>query len=465
MPRENGLPDLAGGEPAGRVEALIELTHDLLGLEDPEALKRVLDEQRPADLADLLRRLDDETREAVFKLLDTEPAAEALAEADTPTIIAIADDLGHQELSDLVEEMEPDDAADVLGDLEEEDAEKILDLMEDEEAQEVQELMTHEEDTGGGIMTPRLVLAHASSRVSDVVDTLRQEAEDAEIYCLFVVDEEDRLQGVVPLHLLVTARPDTVITSLMDRDVISVTTDMDQEEIAQLFVRYDLTVAPVVDEDQRVVGQITVDDAMDVLVEEATEDLYRMAGTSGDEAERDSVFGVAFTRLPWLLLCLLGSFLSGLVISFFDVTLEKAITLAAFIPVIMATGGNSGLQASTVTVRGLVMGNVASGLLVRTVLRETGTAVVIGLICGLAASGVAWIWFGEALVGVCVGVAMFLVICLAVLLGVLAPLFFNRVGIDPAVASGPFITTTNDILGLLIYLGLATLLIQKLSGG
>ncbi len=463
MPNEPSIPDFPGGEAIGRVEALIELTHELLGLDDHETLKRVLNEQRPADLADLLRRLEDDVRESVFQLLDTEPAAEALAEADTPTTIAIADELGHEELSELVEEMEPDDAADVLGDLEAEDAEKILDLMEDEEAHEVQGLMAHEEDTGGGIMTPRLVLADMSSTVSEVVDTLRHEAEEAVIHCLFVVDEGNRLQGVVPLHLLVTARADTVITSLMDRDVISVTTDMDQEEIAQLFVRYDLVVAPVVDEDERVVGQITVDDAMDVLVEEATEDLYRMAGTSGNEAERDSVFGVAFTRLPWLLLCLVGSFLSGLVISMFDVTLEKAITLAAFIPVIMATGGNSGLQASTVTVRGLVIGNVSSGLLLRTVVREVGTAVVIGLFCGVAASAVAWIWFGETLVGLSVGVAMFLVICLAVLLGVLAPLLFNRVGIDPAVASGPFITTTNDILGLLIYLGLATLLIQKLS--
>ena len=306
------------------------------------------------------------------------------------------------------------------------------------------------------------VCPHAASSVWPL-RLRQQDAAEAEIHCLFVVDEEDRLQGVVPLHLLVTARSETVITGLMDRDVISVTADMDQEEIAQLFVRYDLTVAPVVDEDQRVVGQITVDDAIDVLVEEATEDLYRMAGTSGDESERDTVFGVAFTRLPWLMLCLVGSFLSGLVISWFDVTLEKAITLAAFIPVIMATGGNSGLQASTVTVRGMVIGNVASGLLLRTVLREIGTAVVIGLVCGVAASAVAWIWFGESLVGVSVGVAMFLVICLAVLLGVLAPLLFNRVGIDPAVASGPFITTANDILGLSIYLGLATLLIQRFS--
>jgi magnesium transporter len=219
--------------------------------------------------------------------------------------------------------------------------------------------------------------------------------------------------------------------------------------------------APVVDDDGKVVGQITVDDVIDVIVEEATEDIYKMAGTSDNEIEHPSVLGVAWARLPWLMLCLIGSFLSGIVIHLHDVTLEKLITLAAFIPVIMATGGNSGLQASTVTVRSLVTRQVSSGLILRTVLREMGTAAVIGVACGLTASAVAWFWFGQMLVGLCVGISMFLVICLAVFMGVVAPLLFSKVGIDPAIASGPFITTANDILGLGIYLGLAAFLIQR----
>ncbi|MCZ6633041.1 MAG: magnesium transporter [bacterium] len=205
------------------------------------------------------------------------------------------------------------------------------------------------------------------------------------------------------------------------------------------------------------VGRITVDDVMDVIEEE---DMYKMAGTSEAEMERPSVLGIARTRLPWLLVGVLGSLLSGGVIQAFKVTLEGMFTLATFLPVIMAIGGSSGLQACTVTVRGLVTGQVSSGMVWRTVLREMGTAVLMGIVCGGLASGVAWVWFGQALIGVCVGVSIFLVICLAIGFGVATPLIFDRLDIDPAVASGPFITISNDILGVFIYLQMATLLMK-----
>ena len=451
----------AGGATEHPIEALVEVSTHLLEMEDRRTLKGVLNGQRPADLADLMRLIDNKTRESLFNLLDDHLAAEVLAESDAATAVAIAEDLGPRELSDLVEEMAPDDAADVLSELEDEEAEKVLDLMEVEEAQEVQELMAHEEDTGGGIMTPELALAQENTTVSEVIETLRREAEETDIAELYVVDEKDRLVGEVPLHRLVTARPGSTMADLMFRDLITVTPETDQEEIARLFTRYDLLALPVVDADGTLVGQITVDDVLDVIHEEATEDIYKMAGTSDQEIVHPSVFGVAWVRLPWLMLALLGSFLSGLVIHVFDVALERVITLAAFIPVIMATGGNSGLQASTVTVRNLVTGKASPRSILRMVLREVGTAVVIGAVCGIAASAVAWLWFQEPLVGVCVGGAMFLVITLAVFLGVLAPVVFQRVGIDPAVASAPFITTANDILGLFIYLGLATILIER----
>ena len=306
------------------------------------------------------------------------------------------------------------------------------------------------------------MLTHQDTTVSEVVDALRQEAEDADILELYVVNRANQLLGTVSLNRLVTARPHTLMTALMKHDVITVSPDTDQEDIAGLFTRYDLLAVPVVEDDGTLVGQITVDDVLDVIQEEATEDIYKMGGTSDQEIERPSVFGVALTRLPWLLLCLLGSFLAGIVIHMFEVTLKEAITLAVFIPVIMATGGTSGLQSATVTVRSLVTGHISSGLILRTVFREMGSAALIGLVCGLVATGLAWFWIGNALVGACVGIAMFIVISISVLLGVVAPLLFQRFGIDPAVASGPFITTTNDILGLAIYLGLATMLVQRL---
>ena len=237
--------------------------------------------------------MDDETLEVVFGLLEEHFAAELLAETDIPTTLAIADDLNPQELSDLVEEMDPDDATDVLSELQEEE-EKILGLMED--AEEVQELMAHEEDTGGGIKTPDFVLAHADTTVSVVIKTLREEAED--IFDLYVVNDKNQLQGVVPLHRLVTAQPQIQMSELMNRDDLSVSPETDQEDIAQMFTRYDLQSLPVVAENGELVGQITVDNVMDVIQEEATEDIFKMAETSDEERERTSVFGVYRARLP-----------------------------------------------------------------------------------------------------------------------------------------------------------------------
>jgi magnesium transporter len=452
---------ISGGETQERVEALVEVTYELLAMEDTDMLRKVLNRERPADLADVMRRLDEEVRETAFGLLEESLAAEVLAESDTHTTLAIVEDLEPEKLSDLLEEMQPDDAADVLVDLDREEAEKVLDLMETEEAQEVQELMAHEGDTGGGIMTPELISVREETTVAEAIDRLRHEAEDQDISHIYVTDAEGRPVGMVPLRRLATARPQTPVSRLMDRDLVTVTPETDQEEIARMFSRYNLLAAPVVDAEGRLVGQITVDDVVDVIQEEATEDIYKMAGTSDQEMERPSVFGVARTRLPWLLICLGGSFLSAAVIHMFDATLKEFLVLAFFMPAIPAMGGNSGLQSSTVTVRGLVTGHVSAGLVLRTVLREVGTGTVIGLACGAAASAVAWVWFGEPVVGACVGAAMFLAISVAVFLGVLVPILFDRVGIDPAVASGPFITMTNDILGYFIYFGLATVLMRR----
>jgi len=457
--------DLKPGKPAenaeSRIVALLEVAISLLEMDDEAQLKEVLHREHPADVAELLRRIDDDFRPRLFDLLESEHAAETLVESDASTMRAIVGDLEPEALSGLVEEMAPDDAADVLAELKEEELDKVLSLMDVEDAQEMQELLVHEEDTGGGLMTPDFVLVHISATAGDAIQALRDEDEETgDLYYVFVVDDETRPVGVVPIHKLVRASPQTPIADIMAGDVIAVRYNTDQEEIAKLFDRYNFLAVPVVDENGRMVGRITADDVMDVIEEEATEDMYKMAGTNYEETEFASVFGVARARLPWLMICLAGSILSGAVIHVFESTLEQVIALAAFLPVITATGGNSGLQSSTVTVRGLVTGHVHSGMVMRTVWRELGSAMVIGLVCGLSASGVAWIWMDEPIVGVCVGLAMFLAISTAILMGVLVPLIFNRIGIDPAVASGPFITTTNDILGFFIYLGLATVLLQ-----
>jgi magnesium transporter len=245
----------------------------------------------------------------MFDLLSGPAAADVLAESDTVTMQAIAADVDNEALSDIVVEMDPDDAADLLSDLPDEEAVEVLGHLDSEEAEEVLGLMAHEEDTGGGIMTPDFIVAHDAASVSEVVDTMRREAEDADIFDIYVVDPENRLVGILPVNRLVTARPQAPVSGLMKREFHSVVVETDQEDIAQLFTRYDQLALPVVDSDGRLVGQITIDDVIDVIHEEATEDIYKMAGTSSDqEIESPSILGVARARLPWLLICLAGSF-------------------------------------------------------------------------------------------------------------------------------------------------------------
>jgi len=458
MMQEKGVEDTDA-----RIQALLEVVTSLMALDDDAGLRKLLNQEHSADVADVLRRVDDETTQRLFAYLDSAQAAEALVESDASTLRTIVDDLEHEALSGLVEEMAPDDAVDVLAELDEEHAAQVLTFMDAGEAQELQDLLVHEEDTGGGLMTPDFVLVHEGATVGDALLALQNEEEVADLFYVFVVDDENRPVGAISIHKLVRAKPNQLVNTIMTKDVITVGYDTDQEEIAHIFGRYNLMAMPVVDADGRLVGRITADDVMDVMEEESTEDIYKMAGTSHDETDNLSVLGVARSRLPWLMICLVGSIFSGAVIHLFEATLSQVIALAAFLPVITATGGNSGLQASTVTVRGLVTGQVSSGLILKTVVRECGIALVIGLTCGATASSVAWLWLGETLVGICVGLAMFLAISVAVLMGVLVPMTFDRLGVDPAIASGPFITTTNDILGFFIYLGLATLMLQYLS--
>ena len=246
-----------------------------------------------------MRLMDDPSRKTLFGLLDEPLAAEALAESDPLTTVAIAENLGPRKLSGLVQEMAPDDAADVLSELEGEEAGRILDLMEREEAREVQELMAHAEDSGGGIMTPELIFVRQDTTVSHVIETLRREVGETEVLELYVVDGENRLVGKVPLHRLVTGRPESTLSGLMVKDLITVSPETDQEEIAKLFTRYDLFSLPVVGPDGTLIGQITVDDVLDVIHDEATEDIYKMAGTSEQEIAHASVLGVVWVRLPW----------------------------------------------------------------------------------------------------------------------------------------------------------------------
>lgn len=387
-------------------------------------------------------------------------AAAMLADADTPTLRTIAKELDEETLSDLVEEMAPDDAADVLGDLPEERSQRVLGLMEVGEAEEVRELLTHPEDTGGGIMTSRLIAIREVMTAGDAIDYLRGWVEKEEVFSIYVVGEEDHLIGTVsPVRLLFSAK-DTTISKLTERDPTAVRTDVDQEEIARMFSDYDLLDLPVVNQEGRLVGRVTVDDIVAVIEEEATEDIYEMAAISSLELEQRSVVGIVRRRLPWLLVCLAGTLLAGGVIDTFSATLASAGALVLFVPAIMAMGGNTGIQTSTVTVRSLATGQLRKKGGAWAIWRELRIAFPMGLILSLLIFAVTRVWTGMLLMAGCVGLAMFTAIVFSSLLGVVIPLLFRRLGVDPAVASGPLITTLNDCLSLGVYFTIAHLLLR-----
>ncbi len=434
-----------------RRSALRDTVAELYALGDERALRLILNSQFPADLADLMRHRTEDEQHYLFELLAEGVAAGVLAELDTPTMLEVAEGMGDHQLSELVGEMAPDDAADVLGELPEGQSEKVLELMEDEDAEEVRELLAHEEDTGGGIMTSRLLIVREDMRVEEAIRYLREWAEEEQILNIYVLDEGDALSGTLSLRSLLLAQPETLVRTIAERDPIAIGAHMDQEEIAHLFRDYDLLALPVVDGEGKLIGEVTIDDIVSVMEEEATEDMYVMAATSSEEREERSTLGVVRRRMPWLLICMLGTMVAGAMIHAFQERLADAAVLLLFVPAIMAMGGNTGIQTSTVTIRSLATGELRGTNVLKTIGREVRIALVMGALLGSAVLCIATAWTEMWTIGLCVGLAMCSAVVFSACMGALIPLVFRSMGIDPAVASGPLITTLNDGISLGIY--------------
>ena len=436
-------------------------------LNSDDALAASLENVHPAEVAQAMRYLEAEDQERIMDLLPIEDASEALLALrgiDEGAGIELAEELDSDELSVMLNVMEPDDAADVVADLPEEDAAEVLDLMEDEESRDVQELLKYPEEAAGGIMTSEFTALGADITADEAIQYLREHAPGRQIFYIYVTGGEGELLGTVSLDKLITGKPSMKLGDMALPNVISVTPDIDREEAARLVTQYDMFALPVVDERNRLLGVITIDDVMDILQDEATEDIYKLAGTSDDELLSRSVFKVAQIRLPWLFICLAGSLVSGLIIHRFSGTLSQAIAIASFIPAIMAMGGNTGLQSATATVRGIATGYINLSHVSGVIFKEIRTALLMGIACGIVMAGVASIWAGgQTVLGLVVGLSIFLAVSLSATMGVLIPITFKRMNVDPAVASGPFITMINDITGLIVYLTLATILINQLG--
>ncbi len=419
---------------------------------------QLLADLHPADIADLFEALDEHEKKILFQQLDTDTASEVIAELSEFSKDQILADLSTQRLGEIVDELDSDDAADLLAGVPIDVAETVLASIDVEDSLEVRRLLAYDEETAGGIMQAELLSVPQEASVADTIKHVREYGKDLEgLANIFVVNSHNQVVGQLSLRRLILSNPDDTVSEVMDISVRLIPVDMDQEDVARMFQKYDIISAPVVEADGSLVGRITIDDIIDIIEEEISEDVLRMAGTHEDElVYGDQIWKISRFRLPWLLTTLVGGLLTGYLLWLFKVALADAIVLITFVPVIMALGGSVAIQSTTITVRGLATGAIDLQRLGRTVYKETRVGLLMALACGLTLGFAAEIWHRNPVLGLTVGIAMAGVILVASLMGTLIPVLFQKLGIDPAVSSGPFVTIANDISGILIYLSISS---------
>jgi len=427
-------------------------------------LGKMVNKMHPADVAKTVRHLKDagSQRIVVGLLDDVQARAEVIAELDDRSVVEVFGELPRGDQLEILKVLDSDDAADLLGLLPGTLSGELIAQLPHEDQSDVVELLRYPEETAGGIMTPEYLAFPTDTTVQAVISHLQDAAAEAEmVFYVFVLDDGGHLKGVLSLRNLLTVPGDTPISEVMTTPVIRARVDQDQEEVARLTARYNLLAIPVVEADETLVGIITVDDVIDVMREEATEDMLKLSGTTTEEEYTHSMGSMkaARLRLPWLMVNVAGGIVSAWVLSAFTATLESALALAAFIPISMALGGSLGLQSSIIMVRGLATGRIEMGDVRRVFLREVRVGALVGVVCGVLVGLVAMLWEAPWL-GAVVGVALFVASCMAVITGTLAPVMFQRMKIDPAISSGPLVTMVNDLTGLVIYLGLAALMLH-----
>lgn len=420
----------------------------------------------PDDIAELLESLEEEDQSKLFRLLDVETASDVIMELNEISRELIMEDMSSREISEIVDDMPSDDAADLIGDLPRDQAREVLRHLDQEKSEDVQMLLEYPEDSAGGIMQTELISIRQDETVGEAIEMIRSHSDEVEdFHNVFATDDDEKLTGVLPLRKLILAKPDTKISTIMDRSPIYVNADMDQEEVAATVKKYDLVSLPVVDADMHLLGRIMVDDVIDVIQEEDSEDIFRMVGISEEEdvVYSGATYKVCMKRLPWLVFILFGTLLSGYFLWVYESTLKELLALVTFVPVICAMSGNVGVQSTSIVIRGLATGKIDFLNLKRMVLKELVVGLVIGLICALIGAAIGLIWHGNLVLGISIFLAMFITITFAAFTGVLIPVFFKKINIDPAVASGALVTTSNDLIAINIYFLLAALLMKTLN--
>ncbi len=416
-----------------------------------------------ADIAALLDELERGEAIYVLRLLPVEVAADVLIEMGDSSLLQVVRSLEAIELAAMMDQMDSDDAADILIMMGAKEREEVISSLKvKEKYAHILDLLRYEEDSAGGLMAKEYIKANQNWSVIQTIEEIRRQAENVEkLYSIYVVDNKQHLLGRVSLKKIILSVSDTKIADIFEPDLISVPTHLDQEEVAEIMRKYDLESVPVVNAKNKLVGRITVDDILDVIREQSEEDIQAMTGISADVEESDSIFMISKARLPWLLIGVVGGLLGAQIITFFEEGLSKYIALASFIPLIAATGGNVGIQSSSLVVQTLAAKSVFEDSAYSRFIKGLFVACLNGLMLGTFVFLVVVFIYGfDPIFGVTVGTALFCVVLLASFMGTVTPLVLNRFGINPAIASGPFITTANDLIGLAVYFGVAMLLLK-----
>ncbi|MFO7560687.1 MAG: magnesium transporter [Desulfobacterales bacterium] len=426
-------------------------------------MRKIVNKTHAADLSVVFRSLSLNSQRKLFNMIDDiEKKGILLSELDKDTLLDLIEDLDIDLLVNILQHMQTDDVADLIGKLPLEKSDAILERMEKKESDEVEDLLRYGDDTAGGIMVPEFISLDQDMTAKEAIESIQTEHQDVEMpFYLYVEDQYGSLVGVISLRQLVVVAPATPLKDFMATDVISVQTSVDQEEVAKIVARYDILAVPVVDENRHLVGIVTVDDVIDIFRQEATEDILKMAGVGGEEfVETKSIMRSTRIRLPWLFASCFGGIVAFYIIGRFEESLIRFTYLAAFIPVIMGMGGNIGTQSSTIVVRGLATGRLNIRDLWTVVFKELSIGLILGLFYGVIIGMVAQLQYSRGALAASVCLAVVSSMSIAALVGSLVPMIFARLHIDPAVATGPFVTTAIDIISVLFYFEIATIFLS-----
>ena len=493
---------------ADEQKILLKQIEQLLAAKDTERLGALLRQHRTSDIAEIVELFDPEECRKIFDSLAKSEAAEVLEKVDEATRAELFDLFADDELVGLISELDPDDAADVLAELDREESQEVLEGLDSEDAEQIKELMVYSEDSAGGIMDPTVLSVDEDASANEVIQRIRAAEVDEDFYSVFVVDKNKRFLGDVRIRLLITCPAETRIRGLIDTDALSVNVGADQEEVRNLFKKNDLMVAPVLDDQQKLIGRITADRVIEVAEEEAAEDMLAMAGTDAAELETFSVFNAARVRMTWLLPCLAGTAVTAILGFLFkncfiaDGHLHIFLVAVLFSPMIAAISGNAGLQTSAIVICGLATGDLAALKMSQVFMREVRIALLVALCCGVIGGGICSLlpsFFAnhqieinsdapstavpaqravvtvhqqesqtvallaskeQIRLAIAFGIAMFSAIMISTSLGLLLPFLFRNIGLDPAISAGPLVTTANDSISVAIYLLLTLFMTQ-----